>query len=70
MQSGTFQDREDLDVYSAPLYRLRVQVQQVYCTVDGYQLKNNYIRTVRRVCLDADLTLGHTLLTVPREGLL
>ncbi|CAN0425665.1 unnamed protein product, partial [Laminaria digitata] len=41
MQSCTLQPGEDPDVYFARLYRLRLQLQQVGCTVDDYQLKAN-----------------------------
>ena len=41
MQSCTLQPGEDPDVYFARLYRLRLQLQQVGCTSDGYQLKAN-----------------------------
>ena len=41
MQSCTLQPGEDPDVYFAGLYRLRLQLQQVGCTVDDYQLKAN-----------------------------
>ena len=41
MQTCTLQPREDLDVYFARLYRLRLQLQHIGCTVDDYQLKAN-----------------------------
>ena len=41
MQSCTLQPGEDPDVYFARLYRLRLQLQQVGCTVDDHQLKAN-----------------------------
>ncbi|CAN0585131.1 unnamed protein product, partial [Laminaria digitata] len=41
MQSCTLQPGEDPDVCFAKLYRLRLQLQQVGCTVDDYQLKAN-----------------------------
>ncbi|CAN0303407.1 unnamed protein product, partial [Scytosiphon promiscuus] len=41
MQSCTLQPSEDPDVYFARLYSLRLQLQQVGCTVDDYQLKAN-----------------------------
>lgn len=41
MQSCTFQHNEDPDRYFARLHCLRVQLQQVVCTVDDYQLKVN-----------------------------
>ena len=43
MQSCTLQPGEDPGVYFARLYRLRLQLQQVCCTVDDYQLKANAI---------------------------
>ena len=36
IQSCTLQPGEDPDVYFARLYRLRLQLQQVGCTVDDY----------------------------------
>ena len=41
MQCCTLQSGEDPDVYFARLYRLRLQLQQVGCKVDDYQLKAN-----------------------------
>ena len=41
MQSCTLQPGEDPDVYFARLHRLTLQLQQVGCTVDEYQLKAN-----------------------------
>ena len=41
MQSHTLQSGEGPDVLFARLYRLRLQLQQVGCTVDDYQLKAN-----------------------------
>ena len=41
MQSCALQPGEDPDVYFARLYRLRLQLQQVGCTVDDYQLEAN-----------------------------
>ena len=41
MQSCTLQSGEAPHVYFARLYRLRLQLQQVDCTVDDYQLKAN-----------------------------
>ena len=41
LQSCTLQSGEDPDVYFARLYRLRLQLQQIGCTVDDYQLKAN-----------------------------
>ena len=40
-QICTLQPGEDPDVYFARLYSLRLQLQQVGCTVDDYQLKEN-----------------------------
>ena len=41
MQSCTIQLGVDTDLYFARLYHLRLQLQQVGCTVDDYQLKEN-----------------------------
>ena len=41
MQSCTIQLGVDTDLYFARLYHLRLQLQQVGCTVDDYQLKAN-----------------------------
>ena len=41
MQSCTLQPGEDPDVYFSSLYRLRLQLQQIGCTVDDYELKAN-----------------------------
>ena len=41
MQTCTLQPGEDPGVYFARLYCLRLQLQQVGCTVDAYQLKSN-----------------------------
>ena len=41
MQTCTLQSGEDPDVDFARLYRLRLKLQQVVCTVDDYQLKAN-----------------------------
>ena len=41
MKSCTLQPGEGPDVYFARLYRLRLQLQQVGCTVEDYQLKAN-----------------------------
>ena len=41
MQSCTLQPGEDPDVFFARVYHRRLQLQQVGCTVNGYQLKLN-----------------------------
>ena len=41
MQSCTLQPGEDPDLCFPRLYRLRLQLQQVGCIVDDYQLKAN-----------------------------
>ena len=41
MQSCTLQPGEDPNLCFSRLYRLRLQLQQVGCTLDGYQLKAN-----------------------------
>ena len=46
MQSCTLQPGVDSGVYFARLYRLRLQLQQVGCTVDNYQLNANALSRV------------------------
>ena len=51
MQNCTLQPGEDPDVYFARLYRLRLQLQQVGCTIDEYQLKANDLSEPSDECI-------------------
>ncbi|CAM9676573.1 unnamed protein product, partial [Laminaria digitata] len=72
MQTCTLQPGEDPDVYLARLYRLKLQLQQVGCTVGDYQLKANalsglsaeYIPVLNqlRTLQSLDLTMANGML--------
>ena len=51
MESCTLQPGEDPEVFFARLYRWRLQLQQVSCTVDAYQPKANALSGLSAECI-------------------